>query len=106
MASYSGADDVSYCLTCDAGYGCRVPNTRMDCSAGFYCMAGAFTSRPNNLAADSENGGMCVPGEYCTNGLSAAVSCPAGSYCPNYASNLQVACPAGYYCPTTGTRGD
>ena len=64
------ATKATDCATCTAGYGCRVPNIRAECSAGFYCLAGAFTPRPNS--ATTQFGGMCVPGEYCANNLGTA----------------------------------
>jgi hypothetical protein len=100
MASLSGESTNANCDACAAGYGCRVPNIRMDCSAGFYCTGSAITSRPNEPS--SQGGGMCGPGYYCTTSQVSQTACTAGYYCPNFASNLQVACPSGYYCPSTG----
>lgn len=66
MASASGADSSSYCDACPAGYGCKAPNVRMDCSAGFYCYGSTFTSKPNGYY--DQYGEMCEPGYYCGTG--------------------------------------
>eukprot|EP00347_Sterkiella_histriomuscorum_P024098 403332318 len=60
------------------------------CERGYYCAGGVRTA--------------CAQGESCPEGSSAAVTCPAGSYCSGLqfstVYNLTVTCPPGKYCPS------
>ena len=71
-----------------------------DCWAGFYCLLGAQS--PNNPMLDS-TGGPCPMGNYCPNGTSYPLGCPAGTYNPLTGQSVCQPCDAGFYCPENST---
>ena len=125
-APSSGAEDMSFCLPCEAGYYC--PNestvlfTHTPCPIGSYCESGSViptpcpsgthrnTTRAMNISecylcpsglycADNGtvHGVPCAITESCPEGSVAPLPCPPGFYCPE--PDLRLPCPPGQYCP-------
>ena len=60
----------SECTKCTAGRTCDLPGAQEpygECDAGFYCLEGAWTPRPDGTVDSSETdiGGICTKGHYC-----------------------------------------
>lgn len=128
-----GGSSSSSCLTCPAGYYCKLGTAfPVICPAGTYCVAG--TSSPpycpsgtigltEGLQADTDctdctegsfcsqpgllvADGNCVLGYICEAGSSLSTgtsTCPAGGYCQPGFPS-QRACPPGTYNPDTGAK--
>jgi hypothetical protein len=111
---------VSDCLPCPARMYCESEAQSSPsglCAAGFYCIAGASTSTPQ----DGSTGDICPTGNYCPAGTSVPSPCPIGtirttpggqnvSSCEDCPSGYQCTgegleepsgqCPPGYFCPS------
>lgn len=118
------AVDSSACLDCPGGKYCSsvgASGVTANCEPGWYCTGKSTVNKPFNGVT---SGGMCIWGQYCPSGSSAAKSCDSGKYCPNDAlsktsddssgSTVDYNCAAGFFCisgakspyPTDGTTGD
>ena len=93
-----GAQQVSECVPCPAGYTCDAGNpVPSPCPAGQYC---EFEQPPKD----------CLPGTYNPSTLgtnsSACLPCEPGYYCPDSAmvTFLDHPCPAGRYCPSASRQ--
>jgi hypothetical protein len=90
------AQAPSACRACPARTHCASAGLAAPtgyCEAGYFCAAGATSSRP---AA-----GLCPAGHYCVLGSAEAVACAAGTFQPRQGSVACVSCPAGYKCTAT-----
>lgn len=103
----------SECTLCSAGHYCALGHQDAvtgECDAGYFCLEGSPTKRPN-----STYGGICPPGFHCpsgsplpkpclpgtynnASGQATCLDCPAGFYCSGN-TTTPVECPSGYYCP-------
>lgn len=102
----ASSDDVGDCLPCEEGQACLPYANRIEeCSAGWYCLGGNETPKPNG---GSQNGGMYKPGEYGWIGESDEpgvdsvddYACDPGFYCSDYAATEPTGlCREGYFCP-------
>jgi hypothetical protein len=114
---------------CGSGFYCPDPSTRIECPAGFVCVAGSTKPVlcPGGFACSKYSARICSSNhryygsaEYCPPATSIYRSylCPAGYFCPNTTSRIRCtlgsycragssyakACPAGFYCPEPTTR--
>lgn len=67
-------------IDCDPGYFCPTylmsdVNTANKCSAGFYCSGKAKSSTPKDALNN-----ICPGGNFCPEGSTAALKCPAGTF--------------------------
>ena len=81
------ADD---CTPCDPGKYCGTPGLSAptdDCDAGWYCVRGAWSATPTDLAnytnagcfcPVNSTGGKCQPGQYCPRGSDQPLNCLPG----------------------------
>ena len=84
--------------------------------SGFYCLQGAYTPKPEDLAnytagdcvcPDNSTGGMCQPGTYCPRGSREPTLCEEGQYCGTEGLEQPTGeCDAGYYCARGASRAD
>jgi len=99
--------DASECVACPAGKYCDevgIDDTDIQnklCSPGFLCISGSQTPTPT----DGTKGKKCDAGNYCQEGTTAQVQCPAGSYEPRKGTSSSTCqtCPTGYFCPIGST---
>nr|XP_006821767.1 PREDICTED: uncharacterized protein LOC100369099 [Saccoglossus kowalevskii] len=116
MGTYNpvaGSDALEDCLECPAGEYCESDGlefTSGNCSEGWYCTGGSYTSTPlpfSNATDISEctcplvnyTGGKCWPGTYCPSGSPYPVECDEGMYCLEWGrSQPNGLCDAGYFC--------
>ncbi len=122
----AGAEDLSYCLSCEPGYFC--PNRGMvtviqtPCPVGHFCEPSTISPTPcpvgthRNVtrAAHVSDCYPCLPGfhcplngtvhgspcnsaQSCPTGTINPIICPPGFYCPK--PDETIPCPPGYYCP-------
>jgi hypothetical protein len=81
------------CLTCTQGTYCTDSGRNLDgvdCSAGFYCVAGSTQPKP---AA-----GKCTAGNMCPLGSYQETPCAAGTYQDQAEQGSCIICPSGYFC--------
>ena len=106
-------------IKCDKGKYCPNEGSKEpfgNCSAGYFCLAGASTSQPNDnitgsvcpkgayCPSGSESPTLCPPGTFSNNTNSESIlnclSCSPGSFCQGYGNTAPTGpCNAGYYCP-------
>lgn len=89
---------ASECTPCSPGYYCDATGLTEPvglCLAGFYCTGGSNSSSP---PVNDATGGPCPVGQYCTNGTSVPVDCPAGTFQTSEQQSSCDQCPKGYYC--------
>ncbi|CUE73353.1 membrane-associated protein, putative [Bodo saltans] len=124
--TYTGSTDLydaSQCSPCPAGQYCPSGSTTPagPCATGSFCPPKSWlvqqypcasgTYQPNTGGRSQSDCLSCTVGNYCPQGSSAVIACPAGSYTPFNRttgagpsglidSTLCLLCPAGYYCPT------
>lgn len=103
------------CKLCSPGKYCGAQGLEIpsgNCSAGWYCVGGSWSSKPTaegnvsmpentcTCPAFNSTGSKCLPGTYCPSGSSAPIKCEAGSYCDQPELALPAGlCQAGFYCP-------
>ncbi|RUS80256.1 hypothetical protein EGW08_011985, partial [Elysia chlorotica] len=92
--------------SCDPGTFCQTDGLAAptgNCSAGYYCILGAYTSTPT----DGTTGDICPTGHYCPESSGVVSPCPMGYYLDAVQqvdlSDCKL-CPAGQYCPTSGAN--
>lgn len=89
--NYTGKGSVDDCIPCEPGMFCGTSGLTYPsgpCAPGWYCARAAWSERPTaegNLTdtcfcADNSTGGKCQPGEYCPEGSSEPLPCPAGKF--------------------------
>lgn len=106
-------ESESDCTQCTAGSYCELGHqaaVTAPCDAGYFCLEGSHTARPN-----ASYGGICPPGFQCpagspwpepcapgtynnASGQESCQNCPRGFYCSGN-STTPLECPAGFYCP-------
>ena len=113
-----GLTESSQCLQCTPGNYCGTTGLNATsglCQAGYFCKIGSKLSNPQVDFPGDANGGRCIPGYYCPQGIAYALECDGGKYCSGYfLSNYTNNCTAGYYCigkassatPTDGVTGN
>ena len=90
----TGAESLSGCNNCPAGYAC--PNTAtvmysIQCRRGFYCPQSSTNYEPP--------ASICTAGNYCPTGSAVMLKCPAGTYQDQTEQYSCQTCPPGFYCP-------
>ena len=91
------------CLPCTEGQYCASPglsNPTGNCSAGYYCPLGSFTSIGETVYSPYH---ICPPGSYCPKGSGRPISCPKGTYNPSTGVMSEINCInclGGQYCLT------
>ena len=105
--------DAGSCLPCPPGTFCGgdgLSEPSGNCSCGWYCSGGAFSSKPiaptnySNDCVIEFTGGPCPPGSYCPEGSAFPFQCPMGMYCnDSQLSEPTGSCNAGYWCNGSAT---
>ena len=95
------------CTICEAGKYCpeKATLSPLNCDAGFICLPGSLTNRPEALKNSPEmnevKGYRCPEGNYCESGAVSETQCPPGTY-RELDRGESVAdcsfCPTGKYC--------
>ena len=93
---------------CPAGHYCigtRLSTFSGICEAGYICLAGSNTPRPEFLkTANNANGYICPKGHYCEQGATSEKPCTAGTYLNRIGAKSSadcINCPAGWYCSSS-----
>ncbi|EDV25654.1 uncharacterized protein TRIADDRAFT_55968 [Trichoplax adhaerens] len=95
--SYKMKTDASGCTPCDPGKVCPTEGLTaptQNCSAGWFCIRGAWSTTPADLGSSNSTG--C----FCSNSTTGG-QCEIGYYCPA-GSNQMIPCSSGYYCDKVG----
>jgi hypothetical protein len=120
FSNTTGGVGVTDCRLCEAGQFCGTQGLTSPtgpCFGGYYCRLGntiptpvsGFTNASVLVSLDdagstvsvnvSVGGALCPPGNFCPNGTSIPVPCPAGTFNPSTgAVGPCTPCPAGFFC--------
>ena len=99
-----GIRNESECSPCRPGKYCGdvgLASPSGNCSAGFYCILGAKTSKPT----DKTTGDICPTGHYCVEGSQTFKPCEPGFFSPNRGLRAKaecLPCTGGNYCHAYG----
>lgn len=92
----SGKQKKDDCIPCDPGHYCGTSGLSAatgECDAGWYCVRGAWSAKPADLAnytsiscvcPVNSTGGQCQPGFYCPKGSVEPLACLPGETTSNH----------------------
>lgn len=87
--SISSTDE---CAACPAGKYCLHGEVYGNCSAGFICYMGMYSTTPAEINSTRQLGGACPPNHFCLEGVIEPQICPNETYHPNFGAAVHSAC--------------